>query len=203
MGDQELGSDGEDVLYLSGASSVEEEPDQLEFDMWEGQFSLASALPASRPVPWFSTSDLDARQPSFDTYLAGHIKNGTLLVSPGTNGGEMTIPPPRMTRSLQHMPSYMTDTLEERIAAEVESILDDMDESFDEDTMDILTRNRIQSFSSNSSNWPVRTPPSRKRLQRRPSDFNQLCFNGIDGPPGAMHLSDNEEETIAEKVSLG
>ena len=42
----ELGSDGEDAPYLSGASSVEDEANenQLEFDMWEGQFSLAAAV---------------------------------------------------------------------------------------------------------------------------------------------------------------
>ena len=87
----------------------------------------------------------------------------------------------------------------------MESILDDMDASFDEDTMDILARNRIQSFSSNTSNWPLRTPPSTKRLQRRKSnDSYQLYYNGVNnGPPGALHLSDNEEDTIAEKVSLG
>lgn len=152
MDDRELGSDGEDVLCLSGTSSLEDDlqENQLEFDMWEGQFSLAAALPSSRHAPWFSTSDLNARPLSFDTFLAGNLKNGTMLLSPGTNG-EMTIPPTRMTRSLQHMPSYMTETLEEKIQNEVESILDEMDASYD-DTGGILARNKIQSFS----NWQNR-----------------------------------------------
>jgi hypothetical protein len=156
MDDRELGSDGEDIL--SGASSVEDEANenQLEFDMWEGQFSLASALPAARHAPWFSTSELNSRPTTFDSYLAGNLKNGTTLLSP-VNGTDLPSPPPaRMTRSLQHMPSYMTETLEEKIQSEVDDILNEMDASY-EDAVEILTRNRVNSFSN-------RTPRCRDHI---------------------------------------
>ena len=154
MDDRELGSDGEDVSYLSGGSSVEDEANenQLEFDMWEGQFSLAAALPASRHAPWFSTSDLQ-KPVTFDSYLAGNLKNGATLIS-----NDLPTPPPtRMTRSLQHMPSFMTETMEEGIQSVVNDILTEMDASY-EDAVEILARNRVNSIS----NWAARSGP-RKR----------------------------------------
>jgi len=218
MDDRELGSDGEDILCLSGTSSVEDETvdDELEFDMWEGQFSLAAALPSSRKAPWFSTSDLNSHEPTFDRYLAGNIKNGTLLLSPGANN-DMTVPPPRMTRSLQHMPSFFTQTMEERIQSEVDSLLDEMDAPFDEDTVEILTRNRIMSFSSQMSTTAAAaaTPPSVRKMllnrrqseARRQSDAFQMYspyYNGSGGLP-VMHLSDNEEydDFDQKRVSCG
>lgn len=149
----ELGSDGEDAPYLSGASSVEDEANenQLEFDMWEGQFSLAAAVPASRHATWFSTSNLDSRPVTFDSYLAGNLKNGTTLLSLG-NAVDSPGPPKRMTRSLQHMPSYMTETLEEKIQSEVDDILNEMDTSF-EDAVDILIRSRGNSFANKFSRF--------------------------------------------------
>jgi hypothetical protein len=117
MEDRELGSDGEDLMGFSGESNGDDEAleNQLEFDMWEGQFSLAAALPSSRHAPWFSTSDLNARSVTFDSFLAGNLKSDTTLLNPAVAADLPSPPPARMTRSLQHMPSYMTETLEEKI----------------------------------------------------------------------------------------
>ena len=158
MDERELGSDGEDVSYVSGASSVEEvaNEEELEFDMWPGQFSLAAAVPASRHAPWFSNTELNARTVTFDSYLAGNLKNGTTLIS-----NDLPTPPPRMTRSLQHMPSFMTETMEEGIQSVVDDILNEMDAYVDasyEDAVEILARNRVNSMS----NWAARSGPCKR-----------------------------------------
>jgi len=130
--DDLLGSDGEEEnLALSGSSIPEDEPidvdSQLEFDMWPGQFSLASVVPTARQASW--SSDLHEKEPTFNTYLAGSLNTDAMLLA-GVPGKieKVSHLPARMTRSLKHMPSFMTETLEERIQLEIESIFDDIED---------------------------------------------------------------------------
>lgn len=192
--DDPLGSDGEEEpLALSGSSNPDDEVlgnNQLEFDMWPGQFSLASVLPAARQAPWFSTSDLNEAQPTFDSYLAGNLSRETMLFGVPKASEAKIQPPKRMVRSLQHMPSFMSETLEEHIQSEIESLLNDLDNSYE----DVPTRNRVLSFGQGS-------PLTRRKFSRRISDFH-LYSSRQNPSPGLLHLSDEENSEDIQQRSV-